>query len=208
MWIWQSVFYILTDTFQQLTFSIFSIIHNFTLANLHVYHRVTQFTNGLINYSFSSPCHSIIAVCAFTVRGSRVACGRVARDLRGRRVRWGTRVGRGQGSGVRLVHHLRHGRWLKVRWLFRRCGRGPDVIKSRTWRVARRQRNPPDDWVRFKTPAWRTSCIMRSFSCRTANNHTSLIIVTTYAKGCGLCRGLRGTSFKYDALEVDLLMYL
>lgn len=64
-----------------------------------------------------------------------------------------------------------------VRGLLRRRSGGSDVIQPRPRRVARRQRNAADDWVRFKTPACRTSCIMRSFSWRTADKHnTSLIL--------------------------------
>lgn len=52
------------------------------------------------------------------------------------------------------------------------------MVEPGSRRVARRQRDAADDWVRFKTPAWRTSCINRSFSCRTANNEmTSLTII-------------------------------
>lgn len=67
-----------------------------------------------------------------------------------------------------------------VRRLLRRRGSGPDVVQPRSRRVARRQRNAADDWVRFKTPACRTSCIMRSFSWRTADkNNPSLILCHT-----------------------------
>lgn len=64
-----------------------------------------------------------------------------------------------------------------VRRLLRRCSGGSDVIQPRPRRVARRQRNAADDWVRFKTPACRTSCIMRSFSWRTANKQEQLNLV-------------------------------
>lgn len=92
---------------------------------------------------------------------------------------------------VGSVGVIRVGIWCRrgqVRW--------PQVVRPQVWRllgwgggrsdviepwargIARRQRNASDDWVRFTIPTWSASCIMRSFSCRTANNaYTSLIII-------------------------------
>lgn len=74
-----------------------------------------------------------------------------------------------------------------VRRFLRRRGSGPDVVQPRSRRVARRQWNAADDWVRFKTPACRTSCIMRSFSWRTANKHNSSLILCHAGGGGGNC---------------------
>lgn len=114
-------------------------------------------------YKYSLSSHTVVSqLCLrqmqfmrsqWAGQGSRGAVGR-RRSAR-RAERGGGRRRRG-GGGVRLGRLLR-----------RRGGR-PHVVQPRPRRVARRQRNP-DDWVRFKTPAWRTSCIMRSFSWRTVN---------------------------------------
>lgn len=111
--------------------------------------------------------------------GSRVVGGRVAH----RRARVGAvvRVVRdGERAGGLAVARAGVDLRPAVGRLLGRRGRRSDIVDPRTRWVARRQRNPPDDWVRFKTPAWRTSYIMRSFSWRTADkeNRSLTIIVT------------------------------
>lgn len=107
-------------------------------------------------------------------RGSRGALGGFAH----RRPK-STRIKRCAG-----VNESLGGRWVirvgVIRGLLRRRSCGSNIIQPRPRRVARRQRNAANDWVRFKTPACRTSCIMRSFSWRTANkDNTSLILCHT-----------------------------
>lgn len=121
--------------------------------------------------------HSRGSPSAVSARGSRGAGrrGRGAHRLAARR-RLGRRLGaRGLGVGLGGL-------------LGRRGGR-THVVEARPRRVARRQRNA-DDWVRFKTPAWRTSCIMRSFSWRTADKHEHGLIKVTMQTSRG--RNLQG----------------
>ncbi|GBP21313.1 hypothetical protein EVAR_11709_1 [Eumeta japonica] len=99
--------------------------------------------------------------------------------------RAGSRPGRGR---ERWRRELRVGPPGLVGRRRRGRGRGPHVVEARPRRIARRQRDA-DDWVRLKTPAWRTSCINRSFSCRTANKQKTHQSVTMTAQRM---RGWRG----------------
>lgn len=174
-----------------ITFSFFTIGSQFHIGYLHVHFVTLKFSiRERVTYlrlfsQFTYRCDT--AMVRLAVSASHMRSGHGRRAWPEQAVGDGSRGPRRSGA-----HRLAERGWfwrlscawrLRVRLcrLLRRSGSWPHVVEAWPRRVARRQRNA-DDWVRFKTPAWRTSCIMRSFSWRTADKHThSLIIVTRRA---------------------------
>lgn len=180
-----------------ITFSFFSICSQFHIGYLHVHFVTLNSIRERVTYL----CLCIFS--QFTYRSVTAAGALVGSQCEVARARAATqaRYGGSRGARGRCAHRLKErgrlGRLLRARRLrvrlgrlLRRRGGRPHVVETWPRRVARRQRNA-DDWVRFKTPAWRTSCIMRSFSWRTADKHKhGLIIVITQVN---LGRKLQGS---------------